>query len=87
MVGFPKFDAIGIGVRGRTRTGTVICQYTRDAAEIYEGSSAARGDDTIPAGDYIRAMRMIQDAAGSVLTEHDPGASVGDAQPYGEHRS
>jgi hypothetical protein len=81
ILGFPKFNTIGIGfaVEGDWNTNL---PYTCDAAEIYEHIEHNRGDNEISRETCIKAIELIQEAAWV-----DRGSAVSNAaraRIYGE---
>jgi hypothetical protein len=61
VVGFPKFDTVGIGFAAETDWNTNL-PHTCDADVIFDHIRHNKGDESIPDEDCIAAIRMIQDA-------------------------
>ena len=62
IVGFPKFNVIGVGFQVETDWNTNL-PFTFDADRIYEHIEQNKGDGTISRQTCITAIRMIQERA------------------------
>lgn len=62
IVGFPKFNTIGIGFAKEEDWNTNL-PYTCGTEEIYEHIAHNKGDDSIPRERCIAAIKAIQEAA------------------------
>jgi hypothetical protein len=72
MLGFPKFNTIGIGFAVEEDWNTNL-PYTCTADDIYP-HRAQRGDDRITREECIAAIELIQDAAASDRGEAETAA-------------
>ncbi|MGW4889617.1 hypothetical protein [Streptomyces murinus] len=61
VVGFPKFNTIGIGFAVEEDWNTNL-PYTCDAEQIYEHIEHNRGDESITREVCVAAIQLIQDA-------------------------
>lgn len=61
IVGFPKFNTIGIGFAVEEDWNTNL-PYTCDAEDIFDHIEHNRGNDSITRGTCIEAIRLIQEA-------------------------
>jgi hypothetical protein len=62
IVGFPKFNTIGIGFAVEEDWNTNL-PYTCGTEEIYEHIEHNKGDDSISREDCLRAIEMVRAAA------------------------
>lgn len=62
VVGFPKFNTIGIGFAVEEDWNTNL-PYQSDTEQIFQHIARNKGDDSIPDDDVREAIRMIQEAA------------------------
>ncbi len=63
IIGFPKFNTIGIGFAVEDEDWNTNLPYTCGTEEIYEHIAHNAGDDLILRADCIEAIRLIQEAA------------------------
>jgi hypothetical protein len=62
IIGFPKFDTIGIGFLREAYSWNTNLPFDCEAEKIYEYIKRNKGSENIIDGDCIRAIEMIQDA-------------------------
>lgn len=62
ILGFPKFDTIGIGFAREDEDWNTNLPYTCDAQTIYDHIEHNKGDDSISAEDCVAAIEMIRTA-------------------------
>ncbi len=72
VVGFPKFNTIGIGFAVEEDWNTNF-PYTVDAEKTFQHIAHNKGDDSIPDDDVREAIRMIQAA---IIADRAAGAGT-----------
>jgi hypothetical protein len=75
VVGFPKFNTIGIGFEVEGDDWNTNLPYRQDAERIYQHIRKNKGSPRIRKADCIAAIKLIQEAASLYLAAQQGGAA------------